>query len=179
MEGTVTWNRSSGLELDKCGTLRLGSAGRPLLRLDDAVGRRATQASWVPISSAVGCRVQGVGLARRAPPTRDRRLGRAAAVRRSSSVGSASALPGGARSTVPPPWTPVRPAHQDDPDDLARHQAPSWIRFAGESPGLEWSVLRRRSWGIEARRGERCGRTMRLIASIDDPDVARTIPPRR
>ena len=74
---------------------------------------------------------------------------------------------------MPPSWAPVRPAHLDDPDDLARHQAPYWNRFAGESPGLEWSVLLRRSWGIEARRCGGCGGRMRLIASIDDPDVAR------
>ena len=48
-----------------------------------------------------------------------------------------------------------------------------------DAPGLArrlaWSVLRKRAWGIDVLVCPTCAGLMRLVATIEDPDVARRI----
>lgn len=54
-----------------------------------------------------------------------------------------------------------RPAREDRPDPRPRR--------------LQWAALLRRVFGLDALRCPRCGSTLRLIAAIEDPAIARRI----
>ena len=66
-----------------------------------------------------------------------------------------------AAAAMPPPPAPLR--HPDDPDDPARQRR------------LDWATLMRRSFRIDLLLCTTCGAPMKLIATIEDPDVAAKI----
>ena len=56
------------------------------------------------------------------------------------------------------------------------HRVESCAANAHERAGrMRWAALLQRVFEIDALRCPRCGRAMRLIAAIEDPDIARRI----
>jgi hypothetical protein len=63
---------------------------------------------------------------------------------------------------TPAPSPPVRP-DPDGPDNPGRQRR------------LDWAALMKRTFGVDVLRCPRCGERMRLIATIEDPSVAKKI----
>jgi hypothetical protein len=63
----------------------------------------------------------------------------------------------------PPTGTAARSRHPDDPDDPGRQRR------------LAWSILMRRTWGIDVLACRRCGGRMDLVAVIEDPSMCAKI----
>ena len=67
-------------------------------------------------------------------------------------------------SPSPAASTPPVPArHRDDPDDPTRQRR------------LDWATLLQRTFGLDVLCCPHCGSRMELIATIEDPTIARTI----
>ena len=70
---------------------------------------------------------------------------------------------------------PAPPVASDT--QIPEREPPREDRSAGKAPRrFRWAALLQRVFGVDALRCPRCGSTLRLVAAIEDPAIARRIP---